>query len=499
MDTVTNIRPAHVPAKFAGRCKVYPTRDALLLPYQERWVLDDSRLKLMEKARQIGISWATAYALVRRKARKGAVLDAWVSSRDETQARLFLEDSKAFAAILHAGGKDLGERVVDDQGNSAFILALANGLRIHSMSSNADAQAGKRGDRVLDEFALHPDPRKLYTIAYPGITWGGQLEIVSTHRGSANYFNELVREIRERGNKKAFSLHRVTLQDALDQGFLFKLQAKLPPDDPRQEMDEAAYFDFIRSGCADEESFLQEYMCAPADDAGAFLSYDQIAACEYGTGFSWEATLAELAACANPLHVGVDIGRTHDLTVIWVIEKAAGRGLTRKVVTMKNETFDAQEAELYPILALPKVRRCCIDNTGIGRQLAERAQQKFGTYKVEAVTFTGPVKEELAYPLKAAFEDLNLRIPCSPEIRADLRAIRKETTAAGNIRITADRGKGGHSDRFWALALAWHAGATGDLGPCRAEPANAANETRADGGPDNSAADDPDRQPAWSY
>ena len=42
-------------------------------------------------------------------------------------------------------------------------------------------------------------------------------------------------------------------------------------------------------------------------------------------------------------------------------------------------------------------------------------------------------------------------------IRADLRSIRKTTTAAGNIRFEADRGPGGHADRFWALALALHA------------------------------------------
>jgi phage FluMu gp28-like protein len=54
------------------------------------------------------------------------------------------------------------------------------------------------------------------------------------------------------------------------------------------------------------------------------------------------------------------------------------------------------------------------------------------------VTFTGP-KEELAYPVRAAFEDRTVRIPNDPKIRSDLRAIKKETTAAGNIRFTADR------------------------------------------------------------
>ncbi|MGP1664862.1 MAG: terminase large subunit domain-containing protein, partial [Rhodanobacter sp.] len=161
------------------------------------------------------------------------------------------------------------------------MLEFANKRRIHSMSSNPDAQAGKRGGRVLDEFALHPDPRKLWSIAYPGITWGGSLEAFSTHRGSHNFFNALIREIKENGNPKKISLHTVTLQDALDQGLLYKLQQKLPDDDERQAMAEPEYFDFVRAGCADEESFQQEYMCRAADDDVAFLEYDLIASCEY--------------------------------------------------------------------------------------------------------------------------------------------------------------------------------------------------------------------------
>ena len=80
------------------------------------------------------------------------------------------------------------------------------------------------------------------------------------------------------------SLHRVTLQDALDQGFLFKLQQSLPADAEQQGMDEAAYFDFIKAGAADEESFDQEYMCVPADDDAKFLEYGLITACEYAGG-----------------------------------------------------------------------------------------------------------------------------------------------------------------------------------------------------------------------
>ena len=124
---------------------------------------------------------------------------------------------------------------------------------------------------------------------------------------------------------------------------------------------------------------------------------------------------------------------------------------------MQNQPFQAQEEALWRLLSLPKVRRCCADNTGIGRQFVERAQAKFGKYKVEAVTFTSRVKEELAYPVRTLFEDRKVRVPNDTHVRADLHSIRKETTSANNIRFAGDRTTNGHADRFWALALAAHA------------------------------------------
>lgn len=457
-----NIQRSTSNVQRRGNAKNVPERETLLLPYQKKWVEDRSRLKLAEKSRQIGWTWATAYDLVRKlslaDARGSVVLDEWISSRDELQAKLFIQDLKNWARVLQVGAEDLGETVVDEvKQQSAMAIRFATGAFAYSLSSNADAQAGKRGGRTLDEFALHRDPRRLYAIAYPGITWGGQLSIFSTHRGSANFFNELVQEIKHKGNPKKFSFHRVTLQDALDQGFLHKLQSKLPPDDERQAMDEAAYFNYIRSGCADEETFQQEYMCVPGDDASAFLSYELIAGCEYPVNERWEYSIAELAKLTD-LYLGMDVGRKKDLSVIPVLHKVGGVNFLRALVVMEKESFAAQEAVLYELLALPGMRRGCIDSTGIGMQLAERAQQKFGTYKVEAVNFSAPVKEELAYPVRAAFEDRSIRIPNDPKLRSDLRAIRKEVTAAGNIRFTADAGPDGHSDRFWGIALALHAG-----------------------------------------
>lgn len=433
--------------KRKGNSKVIPANvDGIFLPFQSRWIKDDSRLKLMEKSRQIGLSWASAYAADERTAAQGARFDQWVSSRDDLQARLFIEDCKMWAGIMDLAAKDLGEVVLDVKDRiTAYVIEFASGRRIHSMSSNPDTQAGKRGGRILDEFALHPDPRKLWSIAYPGITWGGAMELISTHRGSHNFFNQLIREVREHGNPKNISLHRVTLQDALDQGFLFKLQQMLPVDDQRQAMDEAAYFDFVRKGCADEESFQQEYMCNPADDDAAFLEYGLITSCEYPAGTDWQ----QLGN--GRLFAGIDIGRKKDLTVLWVFELQGDVLYTRHVESMQNMRKSDQEKILWPWIE--RCERTCIDNTGLGIGWVDDAQDRFGN-SVEGVTFTGPVKEAMAYPVRGAMEDRTLRIPYDPKIRADLRQVTKQVTPSGNIRFTAERTADGHADHFWALALA---------------------------------------------
>lgn len=429
----------------------------IFLPYQWRWITDRSAIKIMEKSRQIGISWATSYDVVRQQSLASTKLDSWISSRDEIQARLFLQDCKKFSGLLDVVASEISEKIYklsESESITAFEMSFANKTVIHSMSSNPDAQAGKRGTRVLDEFALHKNPKLLYSIALPGITWGGQMAIVSTHRGKHNFFNKLIEEARDGGNKKRASLHRVSLQDALEQGFLWVLQQKLPSTDARQEMGEAEYFDYVRSQCADEESFSQEYMCVPADESSVFITSDLFDAVTYGLGENWRKPLED----CGELYVGIDIGHKHDRTTCWVWEKVGNVYFQRELRVLQNAKFSAQEAELYPILSLPNMRRCCIDATGIGAQFAERAQERFGKYRIEAVHFTNSVKADMAYKLRAAFEDRNVRIADDREIRADFRSIKKEVTSAGAIRFDAERTDAlGHGDRFWGAALGFYA------------------------------------------
>jgi phage FluMu gp28-like protein len=447
---------------FKGKAKNIPERDTFMLPYQERWIMDQAIMKLMEKSRRIGISYGSAYEDVRRHSHASNRLQTWVSSRDELTARQYVRDCMAFAKILNAAAVEIGETILTDDGgkqHTAQTINFANGQPLHSLSSNPDAFAGRGGYVKLDEFALRKDPGAVYAIAGPTIDWGGALAIISTHRGSGNYFNTLIREIKEKGNPKRFSHHRVTLQDALDQGFLWKLQTKLKDGDPRLDYDEAAYFDYQRSRARDQETFLQEYMCVPADDAGAFLEYALIDACCYKEGEKWEYSIEQARACTNPLFVGIDIGRHHDLTSVLIVEKVGGVYFVRKRIDLFKTMFSTQESVIYPWIELAK--RTCIDATGLGMQFAERAAQRFGKYRVEGITFSGPVKEDLAYPVRSAFEDAAIKIPFGDDpFIADLRKIRKETSAAGNIRFVADSDEDGHADRFWALALALHAGKT---------------------------------------
>ena len=91
--------------------------EKFFLPYQQRWINDNSRLKIIEKSRQIGISMATAYRLVREHAQRNCRYDAWIASRDEIQAKLFLEDCKKFSQLLHIAAQSVGQEVLPRPGN----------------------------------------------------------------------------------------------------------------------------------------------------------------------------------------------------------------------------------------------------------------------------------------------------------------------------------------------------------------------------------------------
>jgi phage FluMu gp28-like protein len=149
------------------------------------------------------------------------------------------------------------------------------------------------------------------------------------------------------------------------------------------------------------------------------------------------------------------VARKGDLSVIDVEELAGDVLWERMRIEMKGKKYAEQRGEFDRLMGLPAVRRACIDATALGNQTAEEAVTRWG-YRAEAVTFTSQVKQDLANPLRMAHEDRKIRYPREEALRADLRGIKKETTAAGNIRFVGESGDS-HCDRFWAKALAVHA------------------------------------------
>jgi phage FluMu gp28-like protein len=363
--------------------------------------------------------------------------------------------------------QDLGQVIIDKEKDiTAHVLRFASGWSISCLSSHPDALVGKTGHIKLDEFAVSKYQRELYRYAKPCTQWGGQLSIISTHRGIETLFNEIITAIKHKGNPMGWSHHRVTIQDAVDQGLVEKINqvsgrnadTPTPPPEIREQ-----FLERTRKECIDEEQWLQEYCCIPADENSAFISYAMISACESPNcmrSVSWLTNPTDSTHLTNcpSFYVGMDVARTNDLCVIDIGEKIGDVLWDRVRLEYRDTMFSDIEADLFPILALPQVKRCCIDASGLGIQLAERAKQRFG-YKVEPITFNASIKEEMAFDLRRAFEDRALRIDTDPKLHADLRGIKKLVTSAGNIRF-AGESDDSHCDRFWAKALRQHAAKT---------------------------------------
>jgi len=430
--------------------------ETYFLPYQIAWIRDQGHLRICEKSRQVGLSYADSYDSVRKAAVKGG-RNVWVMSRDEMQARQYICYCKKWARVLNYAAHDWDEQMMVGGSGKPIqvqVLSFATGASVCALSSTPDAIVGKSGHVKLDEFALHRNQRTLYAVAKPVIQWGGTLSIISTHRGIGSLFYELLADSRQRGNTIGWSLHTIPIQSAVEQGLVERINEKTGGNESR-----AGWLARQRSECIDEEQWLQEYCCVPADESTAFITFEMLNGCEDPN--LRLARIEDLLSSSqhstdnSQLFLGVDIARKHDLCVFDVGERIGDVVWDRVRLELENKSFSEIKSELYRLLRLAQLKRCCLDATGLGMQLAEEAKADFG-WKVEPITFTAPIKEELAFGLRTALQERTLRLVADDKLRADLRGIKKQVTLSGNIRFggeTADS----HCDRFWAKALRQHA------------------------------------------
>ena len=123
------------------------------LPYQMRWLNDNSKVKIWEKSRRIGATYVQSYEDV-RDCVKRIVPAVWFSSADESAAREYIDYCKQWATLFNIAAKDLGEQVLDKEKDiKAYVIQFSNGTKIHALSSNPKGFRSKGGKVVLDEFA----------------------------------------------------------------------------------------------------------------------------------------------------------------------------------------------------------------------------------------------------------------------------------------------------------------------------------------------------------
>lgn len=461
----------------------------VFLGYQRRWAADLSPVKVMEKSRRVGLSWAEAADCVTLAA-SGSGMDCWYIGYNKDMAIEFILDCAQWAAHLSAfaAAIEIGEEVFNDGDEDKAVLTysikFASGNRITALSSRPANLRGKQGRVIIDEAAFHEKLDELLKAALALLIWGGQLRIISTHNGDTNPFNELIKDVR--AGKFPYALHRITFDEALFEGLYHRICDKLGNTWSIEA--EAAWRLEIRASYG--SSAEEELDCVPKNSAGAWLSRNliearmvdsQVLRWEPPAGFELWPEIQRFAECAGWIEehltpllnaldpqlqsgFGEDFGRTGDLSVFapWQIQ----RNLKRRfpfLVELRNVPFQQQEQILFFICdCLPRFISGALDGRGNGQYLAERAVQRYSPQRIEAVMLSETWYRENTAPLKAAFEDDMIELPRDADVLADLRAFE---VIKGVPRIpegransmSGDKGKKRHGDAGIAILMGYYA------------------------------------------
>jgi hypothetical protein len=276
-----------------------PLKPALtLLPYQRRWVEDNSPLKLAVKARQIGYSFAaTLRAVLGCLERK----TTWIFlSKGERQSRLLMEKVQDHIRSCGIVAQALESTFFEGTLIKQLETRFPNGSVIYGLPANPDTARGYSGHVTLDEFAFHADADKIYAALYPTITRGYGLEVISTPNGTQGKFYELAKAaglteqgsgIRDQGlgkngavaNPQSLIPHSTLLRAPSGSRGANPWSARWSPH--RCDIYEAVKqglridLELLRAGCEDESAWQQEFCCQFVSTAENFFPPELLAAC----------------------------------------------------------------------------------------------------------------------------------------------------------------------------------------------------------------------------
>ncbi len=459
-----------------------------LLPYQQKWVADDSPLKIGEKSRRIGFTWGEASDDVLIASGEDGSNVFYIGPTQD-MALEYIEACAMWARAYDYAASEIEEGIFEDGGEKEIksykINFPGSGKRIVALSSRPANLRGKQGVIVIDEAAFHPDLKGLIKAAMAMLLWGDRVRILSTHDGADNQFNELVQEVR--AEKRKGSVHRVTFREAVEQGLFRRVCMRRGVAWSAER--EAAWVADAYAYYGDDAA--EELDVVPSQGGGAFLTMALIEARmsaetplvrgrwthEFGlqgdvarqaeVGAWCEEELAPALAALDPElrhSFGEDFGRVSDLTSIDVTEE--GRDLVQRVrlhVELANCPFRQQEQILFYIVErLPRFTAGAMDAGGNGAALAEYAANKFGALRIHQVKLSEQFYLENMPKFKAALQDETLRdIVRDREVRDDLRALRVIDGIPKLPKAKTQKGDGQklsrHGDAAISLFLAHYA------------------------------------------
>lgn len=458
----------------------------ILMQYQVDWIKDQSPVKIIEKSRRIGISYAEAADDVLYAASAEGANVYYISYNKDMTAG-FINDCATWAKAFNAAAGQIEESLieVEDKQILTYTIKFDSGHMIQAFTSNPRnlRSKGRPGERlVIDEAAFVDDIQGLLKAAMAMTMWGGQIRIISTHDGADNPFAELINDVR--AGRYDYSLHRVTLDDALRDGLYRKISAVTGRVwSPEAEAAwRKATIDRYRPN-EDEELF-----CIPAQGGGSWLTRALVESrmrpypvIRFNGTQDFNNATPDLRARVmqdwigeklQPLLVfdpglrhalGMDFGRTGDLSSIAPNEVATN--LHQRIpflVEMKNVPYNQQLQVLFAIGdVLPRKSGMVLDSKGNGSYVGEAAHDRYGSVVHRLMPSEGWYRDNMP-PYKAALEDGTLLLPQHDGLLQGHRAIR---LVRGVPRMPEGKtSDGSHGDSTMACIYS-HAAARMQWGP----------------------------------
>lgn len=385
--------------------------------YQKEYYADKSRFIIYNKSRQIGISEIAVFKGLMNCLKNNN--DVLFVSSSQRQSNLIMDKVEKFIDIIAidytALTKQKYKLLVDSKTQKTF----QNKKSIYCLPSNPETIRSFSGDVIIDEFAFHREDKKIYSSLLPVITRGYSISIISTPLGQSNMFYEIYSNENSYKDYKRFSIN---IYQAKEQGFNLDI-------------------DSIRNN-TDEETFRQEYLCEFVDEATSYFTYELLKKC-----------LAEYDedSLRGKTYIGIDVGRTNDLTAISVIVEMGGVFFLKQLETLKNVSFDVQLDIIAEIIRDNSPESIYIDKGAIGMQLAETLEKMF--VNCFGVNFTANFKNELVTNTKKLMEQGKFKFNEDRNIINSFHKIKRTVSSRNNLSFDSVRDSTGHSDEAWAIML----------------------------------------------